>query len=81
MMPQREEPNDLTAEVMPGDYVDHPAWRFCEVLREPEPGTLDIRLLDRGSTRTIKVEIFDVQPGPERDGHRVWVLRPRSRAT
>ncbi|MFO0601893.1 MAG: PPC domain-containing DNA-binding protein [Polyangiales bacterium] len=80
-MPAREDaPDDEDTDFQPGDYVLHPAWGYCEVLRDSDAETLNIRLLDRGSTRTIKADIFDVEARPPKDGHRVWMLKPRGRA-
>jgi len=79
-MPAREDARDAEeTDFQPGDYVLHPAWGYCEVLRDSDTETLNIRLLDRGSTRTIKADIFDVEARPPKDGHRVWMLKPRGR--
>jgi len=79
-MPARaDEPEAEDADFQPGDYVLHPAWGYCEVLRDSDSETLNIKLLDRGSTRTIKADIFEVELRPPKDGHRVWMLKPRAR--
>ena len=66
-------------EIAPGDVLEHPTWGYCDVVAEREPGAFDIRIRDRGQVRTIKPDVFDVKPLPERDGVRVWALRPRGR--
>lgn len=79
-MPARaDEPEAEDTDFQPGDYVLHPAWGYCEVLRDSDSETLNIKLLDRGSTRTIKADIFEVELRPPKDGHRVWMLKPRAR--
>jgi predicted DNA-binding protein with PD1-like motif len=79
-MPARaDEREDVDTDFQPGDYVLHPAWGYCEVLRDSDAETLNIKLLDRGSTRTIKADIFEVELRPPKDGHRVWMLKPRAR--
>ncbi len=77
--PEREDDLGSENEIAPGDLLEHPAWGLCDVLREAEPGTFDIRIQSRGSTRTIKTEIFEVQVRAPRDGRKVWGLKPRGR--
>lgn len=82
VMPAKPERADEIAdepEIAVGDVLEHPMWGLCDVLREAEPGTFDIRIQRSGSTRTIKTEIFEVQPRPKRDGRNVWGLKPRGR--
>jgi predicted DNA-binding protein with PD1-like motif len=77
--PERDADLGGDTDIQPGDLLDHPAWGECDVLREQEPGTFDIRIKSRGSTRTIKTEIFEVTPRPPREGKRVWGLKPRGK--
>ncbi len=82
VMPAKPERADEIAdepEIAVGDVLEHPMWGLCDVLREAEPGTFDIRIQRSGSTRTIKTEIFEVQPRPKRDGRNVWGLKPRGK--
>ena len=64
-------------EVNEGDWLLHPTFEVCEVVRETEPGTLDIRVQKTGSVRRIRMEVFEITPGDARDGHSVWHLKPR----
>ena len=79
-MPARYDRTDLDAgaEVAVGDLLEHPTWSLCEIVREPEPGLYDIRILDKGNHRTIKIDVFQIEARPPRDGRRVWRLKPRT---
>jgi hypothetical protein len=77
--PERADEAVSEHEVQSGDLLEHPAWHLCEAVKETEPGTWNIRILERGTNKAISVEIFDLVPRPARDGKRVWQLKPRGR--
>lgn len=73
--PEVDEPEP--PEVRAGDLLLHPTFDACEVIREAEPGTLEIRVQKNSSFRRIRMEVFEVTPREPRDGQRVWSLKPR----
>ena len=73
--PEVDEPEQ--PEVRAGDLLLHPTFDACEVIREAEPGTLEIRVQKNSSFRRIRMEVFEVTPREPRDGQRVWSLKPR----
>ncbi|MBL8602528.1 MAG: DUF296 domain-containing protein [Myxococcales bacterium] len=80
MPARREAPEDDlddVVEVQNGDFMLHPTFGEVIVIREIEPGTVDIKIVSNGSFRRIKFDVFEVTARGEKDGHRIWQLKPR----